>query len=89
MRQLYEIDVAPEALPEHVPPTQPSLWRYRVQVTIEHLKTTFQEEVASADNTKYPVVADFLAQVMPRRLTLDPSLPKVINFKFLLRPHHQ
>ena len=70
MRQLYEIDVSPEALPEHVPPTQPSLWRYRVQVTIEHLKTTFQEEVASADNTKYPVLAAFLAQVMQRRLTL-------------------
>lgn len=63
MRQLYEIDVASEVLPRHVPPTHSLLWRYRVQVTIEHLKNTFQEEVASGNPTNFPLLATFISQV--------------------------
>ena len=84
MRQLYEIDVpSAEALPRNVPPTHPLLWRYRVPVTIEHLKHTFQEEVASDDPTKCRLLAGFLLQVREEMelscLVLCSFVPRVVS----------
>ena len=63
MRQLYEIDVPDEDLSKDVLPTCPVLWRYRAQVTVEHLAHTFQEVVASNDPSKCRVLAEFLHKV--------------------------
>ena len=64
MRQVYEIDVpSSEALPRNVLPTHPLLWRYRIRVTVEHLRHMFKEEVASDDPTKCRLLATFLSQV--------------------------
>ena len=63
MRQLYEVDVIPEALTDRVPPTCPALWRYRTQVTLDHFSHTFQQEVLSNDPESNKVLAEFLRQV--------------------------
>ena len=63
MRQLYEIDDPDEDLSQGIPPTCPVLWRYRAQVTVEHLARTFQEVVASNDPSKCRVLAEFLHKV--------------------------
>ena len=63
MRQLYEIDTPDEDLSKGIPPTCPVLWRYRAQVTVEHLAHTFQEVVASNDPSKCRILAKFLREV--------------------------
>ena len=63
MRQLYEIEVPDENLSKGILPTCPVLWRYRAQVTVEHLAHTFQEVVASNEPSKCRILAKFLPQV--------------------------
>ena len=63
MRQLYEVDVPPDALTEDILPTCPALWRYRTQVTLDHFSHTFQQEVLSTDSERNKVLAEFLQQV--------------------------
>ena len=63
MRQLYEVDVPPEALTDRIPPTCPALWRYRTQVTLDHFSHTFQQEVLSTDSESNKILAEFLREV--------------------------
>ena len=63
MRQLYEVDTPPDDLSVSISPTCPALWRYRTQVTLDHLSHTFQQEVASTDPERNKVLAEFLRQV--------------------------
>ena len=63
MRQLYEVDTPPDDLSVSISPTCPALWRYRTQVTLDHLSHTFQHEVASTDPERNKVLAEFLRQV--------------------------
>jgi len=63
MRQLYEVDVPPEALTDRVSPTCRALWRYRTRVTLDHFSHTFQQEVLSTDSESSKVLAEFLRQV--------------------------
>lgn len=70
MRQLYEVDVPPEALTDSVPPTCPALWRYRTQVTLDHFSHTFQQEVLSTDSESNKLLAEFLRQVNQFKLYL-------------------
>ena len=63
MRQLYEVDITPDDLSVSISPTCPALWRYRTQVTLDHLSHTFQQEVASTDPERNKVLAEFLRQV--------------------------
>ena len=63
MRQVYEVDVPADSLTSGILPSCPALWRYRTQVTLDHLSHTFQQEVVSTDNSRNQVLAEFLQQV--------------------------
>ena len=63
MRQLFEVDTLSDDLSVSITPTCSALWRYRTQVTLDHLSHTFQQEVASTDPERNKVLAEFLRQV--------------------------
>ena len=63
VRQLYEFDEQMEDLSSGVRPMSRSLWKYRRQVTVEHLGNSFQQEALSAGAIQYKVLEAFLKQV--------------------------
>ncbi|CAH3189324.1 unnamed protein product [Porites lobata] len=83
MRQLYEVDITPDDLSVSISPTCPALWRYRTQVTLDHLSHTFQQEVASTDPERNKVLAEFLRQ--EHNLRALRFLPDIIKLQRLLR----
>ena len=65
MQQLYEFDAHEEDLTQGVKPMSRSLWKYRRQVTVEHLGNSFQQEVLSGEEQRQKVLYAFLKQVTP------------------------
>ncbi len=65
MRQIYEFDAHVEDLTQGVRPMSRALWKYRRQITVEHLGNSFQQEVLSGGEERYKVLDAFLKQVSP------------------------
>ena len=84
MRELYEVDTPPDDVSVSISPTCPALWRYRTQVTLDHLSHTFQHEVASTDPERNKVLAEFLRQVNKYKGTFDSNSVCVLHNYFNL-----
>ena len=65
MQLLYEFDAHEEDLTQGVKPMTRSLWKYRRQITVEHLGNSFQQEVLSGGEQRHKVLYTFLKQVTP------------------------
>ena len=65
VRQVYEFDAHVEDLTLGVRPMSRALWKYRRQITVEHLGNSFQQEVLSGGEDQYKVLDAFLKQVPP------------------------
>ena len=63
VRQVYEFDAHVEDLTLGVRPMSRALWKYRRQITVEHLGNSFQQEVLSGGEEQYKVLNAFLKQV--------------------------
>ena len=64
VRQLYEFDEQIEDLSLAMRPMSRSLWKYRRQITVEHLANSFQQEALSVGGDwQYKVLGTFLKQV--------------------------
>ena len=63
VRTLYEFDEQKEDLNLGVKPMSRSLWKYRRQITVEHLANSFQQEALSAGVNQNKVLGAFLKQV--------------------------
>ena len=63
MRRLYEFEEQIEDPCLNLNPTTRSLWKYRRQVTVEHLGNTFQQAGESFENSQHKVLREFLKQV--------------------------
>lgn len=61
MQQLYKFDKQIEGL--GVNPMTRSLWKYRRQITVEQVGTSFQQETLSAGGDQFKVLGAFLKQV--------------------------
>ena len=60
VRQLYQFDEQMEDLSSGVRPMSRSLWKYRRQITVEHLGNSFQQEALSVGAVQYKVLEAFL-----------------------------
>ena len=65
MRQLYEFDAKIEDFRHGVKPMSKDLWKYRRQITVEHLGNSFQQQVLSGGEQQCKVLNAFLKQVPP------------------------
>ena len=63
VRRLYEFEEQIEDPSLNLNPTTRSLWKYRRQVTVEHLGNAFQQADDSFDNSQHKVLRAFLKQV--------------------------
>ena len=63
MRQLYEFDAKIEDFTQGVKPMSKGLWKYRRQITVEHLGNSFQQQVLSGGEQQCKVLNAFLKQV--------------------------
>ena len=63
VRRLYEFEEQIEDPSHNLNPTTRSLWKYRRQVTVEHLGNAFQQADESFDNSQHKVLREFLKQV--------------------------
>ena len=63
MRQLYEFDAHIEDFSQGVKPMSKALWKYRRQITVEHLGNSFQQQVLSGGEQQCKVLNAFLKQV--------------------------
>ena len=83
VRQLYEFEEQIEDPTRLLTPMSRSLWKYRRQVTIEHLGNSFQQEAQSMDVNQYKVLGAFLKQVTIGEVCMvdvsagDPMLPRI------------
>ena len=65
VRQLYEFDAKIEDFSQGVKPMSKDLWKYRRQITVEHLGNSFQQQVLSGGEQQCKVLNAFLKQVPP------------------------
>ena len=83
VRQLYEFEEQIEDATHLLTPMSRSLWKYRRQVTIEHLGNSFQQEAQSTAVNQYKVLGAFLKQVTLGEVYMvavssgDPMLPGI------------
>ncbi|KAJ7339378.1 hypothetical protein OS493_005772 [Desmophyllum pertusum] len=82
VRQLYEFDEHVEELTLGVKPMSRSLWKYRRQITVEHLGNSFQQEVLSGGQQQYKVLDVFLKQ--EHKLRFVQFLPDIVRLQRLL-----
>ncbi|KAJ7339392.1 hypothetical protein OS493_005787 [Desmophyllum pertusum] len=82
VRQLYEFDEHVEDLTLGVKPMSRSLWKYRGQITVEHLGNSFQQEVLSGGEQQYKVLDAFLKQ--EHKLRFVQFLPDIVRLQRLL-----
>ena len=68
VRQLYEFEQQIEDPTSMLTPMSRSLWKYRRQVTVEHLGNSFQQETQSTAVNQYKVLGAFLKQVTLREV---------------------
>lgn len=62
---MYEFDAHKEDLTQGVQPMSKALWKYRRQITVEHLGNSFQQQVLSGGEQQCKVLNAFLKQVPP------------------------
>ena len=75
VRQLYEFEEQIEDPTRLLTPMSRSLWKYRRQVTIEHLGNSFQQESQATAVNQYKVLDAFLKQVTLEEFLHYSSLP--------------
>ena len=63
VRRLYEFEEQIEDPSLNLNPTTRSLWKYRRQVTVEHLGNAFQQADESFDKSQHKILQAFLKQV--------------------------
>ena len=63
VRRLYEFEEQIEDPSLNLNPTTRSLWKYRRQVTVEHLGNAFQQADESFDKSQHKIPRAFLKQV--------------------------
>jgi len=70
---MYEFDAHVEDVTQGVKPMSQALWKYRRQITVEHLGNSFQQQVLSGGEQQCKVLNAFLKQVQPalRHFTYD------------------
>lgn len=82
VRTLYEFDEHKEDLNLGVKPMSRSLWKYRRQITVEHLANSFQQEALSAGVNQNKVLGAFLKQ--EHKLRSIQFLPDIVRLQRLL-----
>ena len=65
VRQLYEFDAKIEDFTQGVKPMSEALWKYRRQITVEHLGNSFQQQILSGGEQQCQALNAFLKQVPP------------------------
>lgn len=70
VRQLYEFEQQIEDPTSMLTPMSRSLWKYRRQVTVEHLGNSFQQEAQSTAVNQCKVLGAFLKQVTLREVCM-------------------
>ncbi|XP_068759451.1 E3 ubiquitin-protein ligase rnf213-alpha-like isoform X4 [Montipora capricornis] len=82
VRRLYEFEEQQEDPSLNLNPTTRSLWKYRRQVTVEHLGNGFQQADESFDNSRYKILRAFLKQ--EHKLRCVQFLPDIVRLQRLL-----
>ena len=74
VRQLYEFEEQIEDPTSMLTPMSRSLWKYRRQVTVEHLGNSFQQEAQSTAVNQHKVLGTFLKQVTLREVYMAENI---------------
>ncbi|XP_074628909.1 E3 ubiquitin-protein ligase rnf213-alpha-like isoform X2 [Acropora palmata] len=82
VRRLYEFEEQIEDPCLNLNPTTRSLWKYRRQVTVEHLGNAFQQADESFDNSQHKILREFLKQ--EHKLRCVQFLPDIVRLQRLL-----
>ncbi|XP_020630788.1 E3 ubiquitin-protein ligase rnf213-alpha-like [Orbicella faveolata] len=82
VRQMYEFDAHKEDLTQGVQPMSKALWKYRRQITVEHLGNSFQQQVLSGGEQQCKVLNAFLKQ--EHKLRFVQFLPDLVRLQRLL-----
>ncbi|XP_015765613.1 PREDICTED: E3 ubiquitin-protein ligase RNF213-like [Acropora digitifera] len=82
VRRLYEFEEQIEDASLNLNPTTRSLWKYRRQVTVEHLGNAFQQADESFDKNQHKILRAFLKQ--EHKLRCVQFLPDIVRLQRLL-----
>jgi len=82
VRRLYEFEEQIEDPSLNLNPTTRSLWKYRRQVTVEHLGNAFQQADESFDKSQHKILQAFLKQ--EHKLRCFQFLPDIVRLQRLL-----
>ncbi|XP_065845272.1 E3 ubiquitin-protein ligase rnf213-alpha-like isoform X2 [Oscarella lobularis] len=83
LRWLYEVESPPGST------SPPSLWRYRAQVTVAHLKVTLNQQYSGRPEAQPKILKEFLKE--ERNIRYLRHLPKILRLQRLLldKYHHR